>query len=93
MTTIRTLDEVRAYFTWLKTQPLPTGPHECEANLMPLLEAFADWDDVAMGELFVQLGLTLAVKRGEEGKQLLAEATLQISDTLLRREYVRGHVN
>jgi hypothetical protein len=93
MMTIKTLDDVRDYFTWLKTQPLPTGPHESEANLMPILEAFKDWGDEEMAELFVQLGLTLAVKRGDKGKEMLGDATVMIGETLIRREYLKGHVN
>lgn len=91
--TITTLDDVRQYFTWLKTQPLPTGPHESEANLLPILEAFSGWTDTDLAELFVQLGLTLAVKRGQEGKEILGEATTMITETLLKREYLRGRVN
>lgn len=93
MMAIKTLDDVKAYFTWLKTQPLPTGPHECEANLLPILEAFSGWDEVAMAELVVQVGLTLAIKRGEEGRQMLAEASQQITETLYQREYLKGRVN
>lgn len=93
MRTLKTLDDVRGYFAWLGTQPLPAGPHECEAVLMPLLEAFSDWDDGDLAELFVSLGLTLAVKRGQEGKDILSAATLQITDTLMKREYLRGNVN
>lgn len=83
--TITTLDDIREYFTWLKAQPLPKGPHEFEANLAPLLEAFSDWDEVALAELVVQLGLTLCVKRGEAGKVMLAEAYLAINDVLIQR--------
>lgn len=91
--TITTLDDLKAYFAWLKTQPLPTGPHESEANLLPILEAFAGWGEIDIAELFVQLGLTLCIKRGEAGKAVMQEACLTINETLLNREYVRGRVN
>lgn len=91
--TITTLDDVRQYFAWLKSQPLPTGPHESEANLLPILEAFSGWSDTDLAELFVQMGLTLAIKRGQEGKEILEAASAQICDTLLKREYLKGHVN
>lgn len=91
--TITTLDDLKAYFAWLKTQPLPTGPHESEANLLPILEAFGDWGEIDIAELFVQLGLTLCIKRGEAGKAVMQEACLTINETLLNREYVRGRVN
>jgi hypothetical protein len=57
---------------------------------MPILEAFRGWSDTDLAELFVQLGLTLAVKRGQEGKEILGEATVMITETLLKREYLRG---
>lgn len=84
---ITTLDDIRNYFAWLGTQPLPQGPHECEAVLLPLLEAFRDWDAEVIAELFVQLGLTLCVMRGEEGRRVLAEAYLQIHDKLIQRGF------
>ena len=39
------------------------------------------------------MGLTLAIKRGQEGKEILEAASAQICDTLLKREYLKGHVN
>lgn len=86
MMTITTLDDLKEYFAWLKTQPLPTGPHECETNLMPILEAFSSWGEIDLAELFVQIGLTLAVKRGNPGKTVLEEACRQINETLIQRE-------
>lgn len=93
MMTITTLDDVREYFRWLTTQPLPTGPHECEANLIPLMEAFRDWDVVDLAGLFIQVGLTLATHRGEDGKAVLADATLQISRTIYVRQEAMRRVN
>lgn len=96
MTAITTLADVKGYFEWLRSQPLPQGPHECEANLFPILEAFRDWDLESIAELFVQLGLTMCIKRGEEGKEFMREACLQINDVLIKRsmrQYVQEHAN
>lgn len=93
MMTIRTLDEMLEYFRWLKTQPLPTGPHEFAVNRMPILEAFSGWGDIDVADLFMQLGLALAVERGQDGRETLSAATEVLAETVLKHEMLKGMAN